>query len=404
MLALVVCWLGYVAVSRSLAAAMPERAADRAYRIAPGDAHVAARWARHLLNDQIAAMGDRPAQGRALAQRLSKPEAIARRALRRDATAVAAVTTLGLAAQLRGDLAGARRWFAYAERLTRRDLPTELWMIEDAVSQGNIPGALRHYDIALRTRWASWDLLFPVLANAAGDPQVVPDLVRLLAQGPTWSPSFITFMAEKGPDPVATARLFMALGRVGVPIADAARSSVVDALLATGDRERTWRYYASIRRDVDRRRSRDPDFAAVLQRPSQLDWVTASSDTGVTAAIQRTGQNGVLDFAAPPSVGGTLVHQIQLLPPGRYVLSGRSTGIEQPRESRPYWILTCTSDARELGRVEVPESARDNGLFSGQIVVPASCPIQYLALVARGSSALEGLSGQIVRAELQPAS
>lgn len=401
-LALVVCWLGFLAVCWSLASALPDRAAERAYRLSPGDARLAAEWSRRLLNDRIAAMGDRPFRGKALEQVLIEPEAIARRALRRDAMAVSAITTLGLAAQLRGDIATARARFAYAEQLSRRDLPTELWLIEDAVSRNDIPGALHHYDIALRTRWGSWDLLFPVLANAAGNTDVVPSLVKLLATNPTWAPSFLTFMAEKGTDPPATARLFMALGRTGAPVAEGARASVVDALLTTGDRERAWLYYASALRGADRRRSRDPEFAAILEHPSQLDWRVANSDSGLTASIRRAGQRAVFDFSAPPSVGGALIHQIQLLPPGRYILQGRSIGISQAPASRPYWIVTCTSDARELGRVEVPNSANNKGLFTGLIVVPPNCPAQYLALIARGSDALDGLSGQILHAELRP--
>lgn len=403
-LALLFCWLGYIAASRSLAAALPDRAAEQAYRISSGDARIAAQWSRRLLNDRIAAMNDHTLHGVALDQALAPAEVIARQALHRDAMAVSAVATLGLTAQLRGNLDAARAWYGYAERLSRRDLPTQLWMIEDAVTRNDVSSALRHYDTALTTHWESWDLLFPVLANAAADRAVVPGLVRLLGQQPTWEPSFVTFIADKGTDPTATARLLMTLTRAGVPIDEGPRAAIINALLAAGDHEQAWGYYASTLRSADRSRSRDPNFGAMLQHPSELDWVVASSNTGLTASIQRNGHVGLLDFAAPPSVGGTLVHQIQLLPPGRYVLQGRSFGIAQSPDSRPYWILTCTRDAQELGRVEVPESARDNGLFSGTMVVPRGCPVQYLALIARASSALEGLSGQIIRAELQPAS
>ncbi|WP_204315539.1 hypothetical protein, partial [Stenotrophomonas maltophilia] len=85
---------------------------------------------------------------------------------------------------------------------------------------------------------------------------------------------------------------------------------------------------------------------ALLEQASQLDWVAASSETGLSASIQRDGQGAVFDFFAPASLGGALLQQIQFLPPGHYMLSGRSSGINQPVESQPYWILTCTDNGR----------------------------------------------------------
>ncbi|MFV3517295.1 hypothetical protein ACNJD8_22045, partial [Mycobacterium tuberculosis] len=78
-----------------------------------------------------------------------RSDRIARQALVQDPTAVAAVATLGINAQLRGDTGPARRIFAYANQLSRRDLRTQLWAIEDAVSRNDIPGVLNNYDIAL---------------------------------------------------------------------------------------------------------------------------------------------------------------------------------------------------------------------------------------------------------------
>ncbi len=85
---------------------------------------------------------------------------------------------------------------------------------------------------------------------------------------------------------------------------------------------------------------------------------------GFSASIQRDGQGAVFDFFAPASLGGALLQQIQFLPPGGIgMLSGRSSGINQPVESQPYWILTCTDNGRELGRVAVPNSDQAGGAF-----------------------------------------
>lgn len=83
--------------------------------------------------------------------RRREADRLARLALRQDPTAVAALATLGLNAQIRGDTNSARRYFAYSDKLSRRSLTTRLWAIEDAVARDDIPAALRNYDVALRT-------------------------------------------------------------------------------------------------------------------------------------------------------------------------------------------------------------------------------------------------------------
>lgn len=97
-----------------------------------------------------------------------------------------------------------------------------------------------------------------------------------------------------------------------------------------------------------------------------------------------------------------MLQQSQLLPPGRYRLTGHSTAIEQVDTALPYWALSCQG-GRELGRVEVPNSSVAGGVFSGTFNVPAGCPVQTLVLVARPSDAVSGLSGAFDRVELMPA-
>lgn len=125
-------------------------------------------------------------------------------------------------------------------------------------------------------------------------------------------------------------------------------------------------------------------------------------DGSMAASILSAGEGGVFDFAAPPGVGGALLRQAQLLPPGRYRIDGVSGGIEQDAHALPYWVLSCRRDGRELGRVTVPASNRSGGRFGGELVVPAGCPAQLLTLVARPSELVGGSVGRIERVQLGP--
>ena len=307
------------------------------------------------------------------------------------------MATLGINAEVRGDKAMARRYFSYAQKLSRRDLRTQLFMIEDAVQREDIPGALHQYDMTLRVFPDLGEMLYPVLASASVDPVIRHQLVKTLAGKPVWSNSFIGFAAGKGPDPKTTAALLLDLRRAGVAVSEIAQASTVNALIAGGHRDAAWSYFAMIRPGADRRRSRDPHFAANLDTPSQFDWTPVNDGLGLTTTIQ----DGIFEFAAAASVGGPILWQLQLLPPGTYRLSGHSIGIEQTASALPYWLLRC-QNGRELGRVEVPNSSTAKGTFTGTFSVPADCPVQTLILTARPSEAVAGLSGQIDRVELVP--
>ncbi len=385
-LAAVAVVLGYYSVTFSIAQLAVKRDPVLAYRLAPYDGRITAAYATSLAGPE------------ATRQDRIRADALAKRALQQDPTAVAAVATLGINADVRGDKAAARRYFAYAQRLSRRDLRTQLFMIEDAVQREDIPGALHQYDVTLRVFPNLAEMLYPILASASTDSVIRRELVKTLAGNPLWSESFVNFVADRGPDPKSTAALFLDLRRAGVPVPETARAGAVNALIAAGQTNAAWSYYAAIRPGADRRRSRDPRFAADLETASQLDWSPINDGSGLSTSIQ----GGVFDFTAPASVGGPMLQQLQLLPPGNYRLNGHSVGIEPAAGALPYWTLRCQA-GRELGRVELPNSSVANGNFSGMFSVPAGCPVQTLVLMARASDAIAGLSGQIDRVALVPA-
>jgi hypothetical protein len=383
-LAVLLAAIGYAGVRHALALTARRNNPAQAHGLAPHDGRITA-----LLAERRFVEG-RDASSQAAATRL------ARRALHQDPTAVEAVATLGLQAQVRGRTKEARRLFAYAQTLSRREIQTQLWAIEDAVARNDIPAALRHYDIALTTSKGAPDILFPVLTGALSEPTVRRSLVPILARRPVWASGFIAHAAGSTSDPLSVAALLQALARARVPLSATAQTGVVNNLILGGRIDEGWRYYASLRPNADRRRSRDADFSANLETPSVLDWIPVND-----AGIAVSARDGVADFGVPPTSGGVLLRQIQLLPPGTYRLEGRSRGIEQAPRALPYWVLSCR-DGREFGRVVVPNSAIAKGVFHGRLTVPRGCPMQTLALVARPSDEITGVTGQIDHVRLAP--
>ena len=379
--------LGYASTIQTFAFALSGRDAERAYSLAPSDGRVVGAFAQQL----AATEAEQPSMRK-------QADALARTALEAEPIGVKALTALGLGAQIAGDTATARRLFVHSDRLSRRELGTRLWLIEDAVSRGDVPAALRHYDIALRTEKTAPDLLFPILTAAVDDPAIAVPLARLLSGRPPWGESFVGYLGEKAPNPVVGARFFALLRRAGASVPEVPQVGIVNGLAAAGSLERAWAFYNSFHRGLDRRRSRDADFADRRPAPTVFDWIADADQPGITTSIAAGG----FDFAAPASTGGTVLQQTQLLPPGRYRLDGISADIEQPDDSRPFWQILCIG-GRELGRVQISNSSENSGRFSGTFVVPAGCSAQLLKLTILPSMAVGGVSGSIRRVEIAPA-
>ena len=295
-LALGLSVLAYLGTTSSLAHVITKVDPARAYALAPSNGVIIADYAQSAFTRTPTGETD------------SLPALLARQALRSDPTAIEALTVLGFQAQLRGDSAQTDQIFSYSIDLSRRELRPRMWAIEEAVTRGDIAAALRQYDVALRTSFDSAELLFPTLTAALAEPRVRSDLLSILATRPVWEDRFVAYAANSGIEPQGAIALFREAASVGVQPDPDLRASLVNSLLSKGKVDEAWSYYRTFRPDVRRDRSRDPQFLLEANNRAAFDWRTGT-EAGLSVAILREGESGVLDFSVPPSTGGTLVSQ-----------------------------------------------------------------------------------------------
>lgn len=389
-LALAAMGLGYISVTYAFAYIIRGTSPVRAHALAPRDGRITA-----LLSELMSG----PKAGRI--DRLRSDE-LARQALRQDATAISAVATLIINAQIRNDSVQARYIFAYANKLSRRDLRTRLWAIEDAVERGDIKNALYQYDIALRTSRLAADLLFPILAVAIADPEIRQALISRLSKEPAWSGPFVMYLADNAQDTISVAALFEGLAKVGNGPPEVSRAVLIRRLTEQGRFDAAWKFYASIMPEISRQKSRNPKFETEVTYPSVFDWVSIEND-GIDATFQIEGKQRVFYFTAPPGAGGPVLRQMQVLPPGNYMLESHAADITKSAGNQIYWVLTCIESA-EIGRVPVVFDSSMNGKFSGLLHVPKGCSAQYLTLIIRPSLQNEDLTGKIDYVQILPVS
>ncbi|RYD48773.1 MAG: hypothetical protein EOP60_15065, partial [Sphingomonadales bacterium] len=164
-------------------------------------------------------------------------------ALRRDPLNVTAVRTLALVNDAKGDRAGAWRLLNRAEALSRRDLLTQLSIIEYLSAAGDVDGTLRHYDVAMRASRASREILIPILIDAANDPALVDPIAKLVAQRPPqWWMDYMLPLVGGGPLAGAS-RIAGQVLDAKVPAERELLVSMLDRLEETKEFDLAWALY-----------------------------------------------------------------------------------------------------------------------------------------------------------------
>lgn len=320
---------------------------------------------------------------------VERARALALRAAEREPVNVAAVRTLGIIADLDRRPNEARRYFLYAERLSRRDLPTQLWLIEDNVRRNQVEGALRHYDRALRASRGTRGALLPVLVRASGDPSVIEPLTRLVSGRPPWWPMFADQLVREGRSMPGLFRVSRGL-RLDPGIEEERQllARFLGRLADAGDFGSAYSLYAQAREPGGMSELlRDGGFEASGPYLPPFDWQL--TDEPDLAAIRRPSEirrGTSLALEANNGRGGDVARQLLALPPGRYRISLLAGGEGVP-SSRPMLSVRCAGEGQQLMRLELPSDAETGTRTGAEFrVASAECRYQWLAISARSET------------------
>lgn len=318
--------------------------------------------------------------------RLMEARALARRALKRDLTrddalVIMAVTGNGAGAEQRGT-----RLVRQAESLSRRTLATQLWLIEDAVSHGNVRGALGHFDVALRTSKNSGGLLFPVLRNALEESQLTGPIARTLNAAP-WAGSFLQYAVSLNRPTGALAAVMAAQNG----LAPFQGTDLKGALVAQLVSAKSYDTAARLALGGAAGLVRDPGFAEEGGY-APFAW-QLSDDVGLVARRLREGAASQLQVKADEGATGPVATQLIAAKPGRYLLSGRMATAASGLAIR----LACVNDDRELTRIALTRTATTG------VSVPTACPYQMLSVLVTAEDQDQGRGDwRLTRVDLTP--
>lgn len=277
-----------------------------------------------------------------------------------------------------------------SERVSRRDISTQLTQIERSVARGDIAGALRHYDIALTVYPQSEKTLLPVLVGALGDPAIDTALIPYVQAGRSWIYSLILLASQQNRGSLAAAVVIRAGGVPAVIRVTSWEASVLYYLMQEGALTVARDYYLasnkfppSILSDVRFTRetvdSGMPPFSWALTRNDTID-------------VQPHAVGGVRVTVEPDSQGLAL-SRLLFLSPGNYRLVNRLSGEEGSARGTLQWRLSCMVQSTKTSHITsaaIQEAGPNHARVSFDFSVEPDCLAQQLnGVVSAGESQIE---------------
>lgn len=297
-----------------------------------------------------------------------------------------AFRTLAFSKDVLGDPAGAARLMTFSHQLSRRDLLTQIWLIEQKVRSGDLPGALHHYDVALSVSTDSAELLFPILAEALTDDRIRRAFVSKFKEDPDWLAPFVGFFLEKRSDPQT---LFNMVARAGgMPRQKAFapfESWLLSRLANEGWPDAARIYYRSLagaRLDIVNRASFDADD--VSPRFAPLTWDLAeSADYG--ASIEQQEHANVMRLAAQPGERAIVARKLFFLPSGTRSLKIVYRGDSGGGAAMVSMMCLKRNGATEFMRQSLNVS-QGRHVLETALPVPVGCLAQRLQMEIAGDA------------------
>lgn len=370
---LVGLFLGWFVVGHGFAIRVRATSPSLATRLAPWQGGA---WAS-AADLQLVAIGT----DRATPAEIARASDAARRAIALDPLSPVAWRVLGYMADISGDQARARGLMHIAERHSRRDTLTHLWLIEDAVRREDVATAMSHYDVAMRTSRSSRDLLLPILVRATDDTVIRLNVARTLAANPPWRDDFITRFAAEAPSGAVAADLLPRLAGTGPVRIGPEMGLLLRRLVDSGDVAPARTIYEALSRNATAAlpvRNGGFDRENVLP---PFDWALVQD--GAASASQADGR---LEIVAASDAGGRVASQLLNLAPGAWRL--QLTAGADP--AVPAATLEITLDcgepaARQFASATIRPTERPVTL-PVRLDVPSDCPNQTLAIAVRSET------------------
>lgn len=365
--------------SATYAAAFSLRAAER-YNPAWDKPGTFARDGIVRLHAVLAQVGEDEAAQITAADAAAIRTSLIERPLNAQAIAVTGLSKISAS----GSDKAANPFMALADRVSRRDPVSQVWMIEAASAAGDVPEAIRHYNAALSVKPELGAVLFPVLTGALGFAEVRDALKAPLKAGAPWMPSFIATAAASGDLDGALALAASAPERMKAPEYQQANASLLYRLVASGrlaDAQKRARQVVPGLPD-----SALTDFGITTitrdDRLGNLAWRLTDNE-GISTVAEEEGT--VTAELQPLARGAVLAREIPVAGGQQYEFRQTVARTSGPAPSSLRWQATCPAvEGTPLVWSQLVPTEERPTQYKSTFKVPAECYILKMEIVTVG--------------------
>jgi hypothetical protein len=317
---------------------------------------------------------------------------------------VRALRLLAMVTKQKAQSAGAEKLIQLASRTSRRELGTQIWLIDRAAAKGDAQQTLRQYDVVLRSNPQAPKLLFPGLAKALANGEIRQNFVPFVKNDRSWLHDFLSYAVYNDINPVALAQLFLAAD--GFPRDKRYRvveSTLVERLFKTA-------HYPEAAL-VGQRISPQSRLAGqqialnsanTSEKAAPFQWRTGeviSANSGLIANANNSGST--IQAWAQPGGRGLAASKLLALPSGRFGFNGKVTVNSGTLAVGSYWQISCLNGIQQsmIWRNNLVETTGASNSFQ----IGGNCPYQLLELYLESAPASDGARVELSELALRPA-
>ena len=276
------------------------------------------------------------------------------------------------------------RQVAMADRLSRRDLSTQLFLIEDSVRRNDVAEALRHYDAAMRVKESVRPTLLPILTEAIREPAIRQRFLPYMNASTPWLEAFTRHAVSNSSDPASIAALAMEAG--GFPEGPQFATRVpelLSVLVGRNELDTAYRFYQSVG-GGDPAMLRKVEFTEETTDQALAPFTWQPVLVGEIDSIFVAGADGQLEFEARMEAGrsGHILRKLFALPAGDYAISIPMRSDDYSPDDTVQLRLVCVNQGSQRIVFDEKQDLAEEFVFDPRFTVPASCPFQILILMA----------------------
>lgn len=311
---------------------------------------------------------------------------LARNPLEADVVRVAALASFAAGEDLRTT----RSLMMMSERVSARDLQTQLWLLQDAVSRDNVGETLQHYDRALSVHPKTKALLYPVLSRAISDGNIRVALAPYIRAGRPWAYEYVGYAIDNAAETADVADLMTrAGGSRAVPKNRPLETMMLNTLVVNGRFDAARRYAWGMMRPSEASAVLSDFRFSAATMDSDLRPFTWSTTEDLSIRVTFTPAEG-LDVTAGSGISAVAADRVMMLPPGKWRFAQK---VDLPTLSpmmEATWSAICMArdGYRSIWTQSIPQQPGQQS-YQAVLDIPRECQATRFRLTVRGADTQE---------------